>query len=314
MLTRRNLRIKAFQALFAGRSRGETNPQAFVAEYTENLRLFEKMYVQLLLLPVAFNDYLDSEKEFELAKYFPSKDKVREASSFDKNRFVKWVEGSSEIIQLSNKSPFDWRKHGELFVKMFKEIKEQPFFVDYMVFEEPSEEQDKEFIKLFYGFLFELSEDFQEEMSNIYQDWDNDVFAFYRMLKDSIENTNDAKGLFIQQTYKSEEEDYPFVRDLIVKTTTESASYLEILQKVAKSWDTERIARVDIVLMEMAITEFIYFDQIPIKVTINEYLDLAKSFSTAKSHIFINGILDKTKEILAEDGKMVKEGRGLRDH
>jgi N utilization substance protein B len=314
MLTRRNLRIKAFQTLFAGRSRGETKVEQFVSDYQQSIRQFEYMYAFLLQLPSAFNTYLFSEKDIELAKYFPKSEKIRETSVFETHSFVKFCEGSTFLHQMQKNSPYTWNEYGELFLSIFKALKTVDFYKDYLVFEEPTPEQEKEFVLAFYGYLFEESEVFQNEISDVYPDWDNDVFVFYKMLSDSIKDSFKENKLVIIPTYKNREEDYPFVETLLIKTTVESVSYQDLLKRVAKSWDTERIAKIDMVLMEMALTEFLFFPLIPLKVTINEYLDIAKSFSTAKSHIFINGILDRVKEIMMSENKIVKEGRGLRDH
>lgn len=314
MLSRRNLRIKAFQTLFSGRSNGETNPKRIFAEFEENIKMFEQMYGHLLLFPSAFAHYLMSEKDFELSKYFPDKEKVRLTSFLEENIFVKLVEESKELEKLLRNSSYDWKNHGELFEKIFKELSSIDFIRDYLVFDNPNEKQQEEFILALYGYLFEKNTDFQDVMADIYYNWDYDVFSFYQMLSDSLKQSFNIGKLFIQRIYKDTEEDYDFVKALIEKTTIESASYQKILKEVAKSWDTERIAKVDIVLMEMAMTEFLYFPTIPVKVTINEYIDLAKSFSTDKSHIFINGVLDKTKDLFLSDGKIKKAGRGLRDN
>lgn len=313
MLARRNLRIKAFQILFSERSKGEADPKKILAAFNHNMKLFEQMYGQLLLLPSALYHYLLSEKDFELSKYFPDKEKIRQTSVLENNVFVALTEDSKELDAILKKSPFDWKNQGELFEKIFKEMKNTDFFKDYIVFDEPNQKQQEEFLLSLYGYLFETNTDFQDEMADIYYDWDYDVFNFYQMLSDSLRNSYLNNTLFIQKVYKDEEEDYDFVRDLVEKTIVESSSYHKILQVVAKSWDTERIAKVDILLMEMAISEFLYFPTIPLKVTINEYIDLAKIFSTDKSHIFINGVLDKTKDLLLSEGKIMKEGRGLRD-
>ncbi|MCO6495574.1 MAG: transcription antitermination factor NusB [Bacteroidetes bacterium] len=314
MLARRNLRIKAFQTIFSGRAKGETEPRAILKEFNQNIDLFEKFYCHLLMLPSALAHYLLSEKDFELSKYFPDKEKIRESSFLEDNLFVSYIDSSEPLEKLLKKSPYDWKNHGELLEKIFKELKSTDFYRDYLVFDSPNAKQQEEFLLTFYGYLFETCTVFQDEVTDIYYNWDYDVFSFYQMLSDSLKNSFKEQKLFIQKIYKDEEEDYDFVKVLIERTTTESQTYQKILREIAKSWDTERIAKVDIILMEMAMTEFLYFPTIPLKVTINEYIDLAKSFSTDKSHIFINGVLDKTKDLLLTEGKIKKEGRGLRDN
>ena len=106
-------------------------------------------------------------------------------------------------------------------------------------------------------------------------------------------------------------EDKEFVLDLYQKTIANNQTYQDLIAAKTKNWDADRIALMDVLLMKMALAEMIYFTSIPVKVTINEYLEIAKEFSTPKSNSFINGILDKILDDLKADGKIRKYGRGL---
>jgi N utilization substance protein B len=315
MLTRRNLRIKAFQALYAGKLRGAKKPDEVLGEFENNIEQFTQMYHFLLTLPHYFNEYLLSEKEIELEKYFPNLDKVRELSCFDTNPLVAIINNTTELDRLTKKSSYQWTEHGELFVKMYKTLKTTAFFTDYMVFEKPTWDQSKEFLIHFIGHLFENDEDFQEQIGGIYLDWDNDVPIFYRMLKKTLEELEEnSEDITLYDVYVNRLEDYAFAQELITKTVAQENQYLTLMKEVTSNWDTDRIAKADIILMQMAITEFLYLPLIPVKVSINEYLDLAKSFSTNKSHVFVNGVLDRIKRNLLDTNKIVKEGRGLREN
>ena len=115
----------------------------------------------------------------------------------------------------------------------------------------------------------------------------------------------------LMKLFKSEKEDLKFVRELYHKTILQSDSSLEMIEKYTKNWDVERIARLDTVLMKISITEFTSFPSIPVKVTMNEYLEISKNYSTEKSRVFINGVLDKVLIDLKKDGKLNKSGMGL---
>jgi N utilization substance protein B len=126
------------------------------------------------------------------------------------------------------------------------------------------------------------------------------------------EDYNIAKSkTILMQLFKSEREDVKFVKELYHKTILQSESSMELIEKYTKNWDVERIARLDTVLMKIAITEFTSFPSIPVKVTMNEYLEISKNYSTEKSRIFINGILDKVLADLKKESRLNKAGLGL---
>jgi N utilization substance protein B len=115
----------------------------------------------------------------------------------------------------------------------------------------------------------------------------------------------------ILSLYKDKDDELDFVRDLLRKTISMDKENELLIDELTKNWDFDRIAKMDVVLMKMAITEFQIFNNIPTKVTLNEYIEISKFYSTPKSHTFINGILDKAIDSLTKDNKIVKVGRGL---
>jgi len=131
-------------------------------------------------------------------------------------------------------------------------------------------------------------------------------------LRTATDDYDEAVSKHILMTlFKSEKEDMKFVKELYHKTILQAESSMNLIEKYTKNWDVERIARLDTVLMKISITEFTSFPSIPVKVTMNEYLEISKSYSTDKSRIFINGVLDKILVDLKNDGKLNKAGMGL---
>ena len=314
MLSRRLIRIKAFQVLYAYRVRKENDPQVILNDINNNLNKMQEFYYFLLDFPSHFNTYLESDKELELQKYFPNERNLREASVFSNNFIVNLLDENDEIARKTKKLTYKWTQYGGLFERIFKNLKTQTFFIDYLVFDEPTKAQQAEFLINFYGFVFESEESFIAEMESLYFDLDSDIFTLYKMIKQTLEDTLEQDELKIIPYVISKEDELQFAKNLCSLTATHSSEYDKLIKELTPNWDPERIAMTDIVLLEMAISEFLHFPLIPVKVTINEYLDIAKDFSTPKSHSFINGVLDRMKNKLAEDGKIEKSGRGLRDH
>ncbi|NJO90029.1 MAG: transcription antitermination factor NusB [Chloroflexia bacterium] len=172
-------------------------------------------------------------------------------------------------------------------------------------------EADKQFLSTFYAdFLAEDTNfaDFLEE-ENIY--WNDDIgFAIIMVLKtiEGIkETTQFSKLLPLFKNIDDEE----FAKKLIRKTIVNSEEHLKIIENHTKNWDTERIAHVDLLILQLALTELVEFPSIPVKVTLNEFIEISKYYSTEKSKIFINGVLDKIVKELEADNKLNKTGRGL---
>lgn len=111
--------------------------------------------------------------------------------------------------------------------------------------------------------------------------------------------------------FKDEEDEVPFVKELLLKTIIHDQMHQDLVTELAKNWEADRIAKMDMLMIKMGLTELMYFNSIPTKVTINEYIEISKYYSTPKSNIFINGILDKAVEKLTAEKKIVKIGRGL---
>jgi N utilization substance protein B len=111
--------------------------------------------------------------------------------------------------------------------------------------------------------------------------------------------------------YKDKDDELEFVRELLRKTISFDKENVALIDELTQNWDIDRIAKMDVVLMKMAITEFQIFNNIPTKVTLNEYIEISKFYSTPKSHTFINGVLDKAIDRLTKDNKIQKVGRGL---
>jgi N utilization substance protein B len=204
-----------------------------------------------------------------------------------------------------------WVNYPELIRSLYFEIIESEEYKNYMSAEKTSYKADKEIISDICEKIFPMSENLSQvlEEQSIY--WNDDVeFALSMIVKTIDKSKQGEGGIKILELFKSEE-DEEFVDILFKKTVSNYNENLKLIEKFAENWDVERIALIDIVIMQMAVTELTEFPSIPEKVTLNEYIDLAKFYSTMKSGVFINGILDKILAQLKSEKKITKRGRGL---
>ncbi|MBC7425445.1 MAG: transcription antitermination factor NusB [Bacteroidia bacterium] len=265
-------------------------------------------------MPLNFRSYLESDKDIEVGKYFPSKENIRAASVLDNNGILQSMEDNEQFNLRAKKIPYSWDKYGEVFEKLFPLIRSEDFFVDYLVFENPDLNQQKEFLLSLYEYAFANNEFFNDKMEEAYANWQDDDIALIKSVMRTIETISSDKPFKLSMLSNNEAEDIAFARELFEKAITEKETINELVTANAPNWDTERITIVDMILIEMAVCEFMFFKEVPVKVTINEYLDIAKEYSTPKSNMFLNGVLDKIRIKLTEQGKVSKTGRGLRDN
>jgi N utilization substance protein B len=205
-----------------------------------------------------------------------------------------------------------WANEPELIKKLYNEMIETDFYKSYMNDEEHSYAADKKVVELLFSEVILQSEDLIHilEEQSIY--WNDDVDFVVSMIiktfKKFKEFSSERQALL--PMFK-DAEDHEYAKDLFRKTTVNHKELRELVEKYTVNWDVDRIAFIDELILEMAMSEFLYFPSIPTKVTLNEYIELSKYYSTQKSRNFINGILDKALKALKKDNKIVKAGRGL---
>ncbi len=311
MLSRRNIRIKVLQQLYAYTQQDSNSLPLFTKQLDARFKEFYQFYYFNLLFLDNFNTYLESEKEIESAKYFPNKNVIRTTDVLKKTDFFNALSASDEFGLLSSKLPFTWSKHGEMFSHIFKDIVQYDFFIEYNIFDHPTAEQQKEFLTNLYEFLFNEFELFDSAMEEEYVFWNDDSADILKTIVKHIDHFYTAGKLKFELINNKQKEDIEFGKELFEKCIIEKESLDELTQKNSPNWDPERLTLTDMLMLRMALCEFLHFETIPPKVSINEYLDIAKAYSTPKSHLFINGVLDKLRITLSESGKIKKTGRGL---
>lgn len=318
MLGRRHYRVKVLQSLYAFFLGGE--PRLEVAE--KNLLKSIEMVYQLLSLQFSFLFELIHFYEYRMEesknKFYPTADELNPSLKLLHNRVLKILKGNEPLRKQIERHAVSWTEEQEMVRKTNLKLKASKDLQAYLNSGEDSFEEDRNvMIRLFRKNVANNADlrSFCEERSIHWLD-DFDVVSGYAIkvlmiLPENFPAKADILSLFAKDNEDEASESNEFIRDLFRKTILHSEEFEKLISARSKNWELERIALTDIIILKMALAEVLYFPQIPVKVTLNEYIEISKHFSTQKSKQFINGILDKLVADLKEQDLIKKSGRGL---
>ena len=313
MLNRRHLRIKVLQVLYAYFQSNEDSYRRTENELMQAVEHIYDLYIYFLLTFAEIKDIAENRLEDSKKKIRPKAEDLDPNLKFINNAVIRKIEECKELRRLSEERKINWvgDEHQEMFRKMFLQIKESEAYIEYMNNDQSGFEEDKTFIlelfkaeiansPIFYNFLEEKS-----------IHWMDDIDLVCSMVLKTLKSIELEEVVEILPLYKKDDDEQEFIRDLLRKTISMNKENELLIDDLTKNWELDRIAKMDIILMKMAITELQIFNNIPTKVTLNEYIEISKFYSTPKSNGFINGVLDKAIDRLQKDKKIIKIGRGL---
>lgn len=311
MLSRRLFRIKVIKALYWHFKSESTSVAASEKNLIASIDKTYDLYHQILWLIVDVARYADKRIELARQKKLPTAEDLNPNRRFIDNPVIKQLEESVALGDYLTKRKLGWMNYPELIKSLYTELVESEYYRKYMSMAESSYKEDLRLVEDFYVVTVQdnaLVEDAVEEQSIMWaDDIDFALFLVVRTLGNFRKNQADVPLL---QQYKNDD-DRVFASQLFRKTLLGYDEYVSYIDKYTQNWDVERIAFIDTLIMTTAIAELVNFPSIPEKVTLDEYIEIAKYYSTRSSGNFINGILDKVIETLREEGKIVKSGRGL---
>ncbi len=230
---------------------------------------------------------------------------------FIDNKLLVLLENSTSLSQaLEDRRINNWHLNDDYILLLLKEIKSSPLYQAYMESKESTFEGDKRFIMDLFEQVIAPNEKLYDYLEDHKLTWSDDIPLVNTAILKQMKGLKEGNDFRIEKLYK-DEEDREYVGHLFRRTVLNEAELGAAFIDKTPNWDTERIAEIDTIILKMAICEFLKFPSIPVKVTINEYLEIAKEYSTPKSSIFINGILDNLVKEFTENGKLKKTGRGL---
>ncbi|WKK57160.1 MULTISPECIES: transcription antitermination factor NusB [unclassified Sphingobacterium] len=314
MLNRRHLRVKVMQVLYAYSLSEDKNLPDFEKSLLKNVEEVDEMYIWTLNLLDEVAEYVLIDVEGIANKWIPSvKDQTFSSTKLNSNTFIESLRQNREYLEKVKRYKVDWSYDPEIVRSIFAQLKESEAYLEYLEQEDRSISTEKDIIKYIFKKLILKSTDVEQAFEARFINWPVDREVLQAMIAKTFKNFSSevpAKNQLADLT-PSWIEDKDFILDLLKQTIKYAKEYQDLISEKTKNWEADRIALIDNLLMRMAITELIHFPTIPVKVTINEYIELSKAFSTLKSSTFINGILDKILSDLTTQRRIKKEGRGL---
>ncbi len=312
MISRRILRIKILQLLYAYFQSAENSINKFEKELFFSIQKTYDLYHYLLLLVVDIADYASSRIEIALQKKVPTREDLNPNTKFVDNLVIRQIRTNKQLNQYLNTTRLSWVNSPDLIKKLHNRIRMAPFFKDYMEEAGRNYDQDKKLIMEVYTSEIINSESLYQNLEEQSIYWNDEVEFVISMIAKTLKGFHETEGeqASLMPLFKNDD-DKEFARELFRKVILHKEEFGKLVESYTENWDVDRIAFVDLLILEMAITEAVAFPSIPTRVTINEYLEIAKFYSTEKSSIFINGLLDKIFKHLKEEKKIVKAGRGL---
>lgn len=304
MLSRRYLRIRVMQTLYAWHQ--ADNKTAFQVEQ-ELFKGTEKVYDLYLQLLSFFIEMSDQEEIYyaDVPASAVTGAKKKATRHLRENIFIHWLINNKTFKDLVSKRKLSWQSDSDILQKAFFKLRKSEAYKNFSSGKDATSVADIQFVRELYKLLLQKEDliAYALEEKNIY--WAEGLSIVHEMIFKTIESKT------LLPLYRDQEDDMEFMKKLVSNTIHNDAYFNELITAKTQNWEAERIALIDIILMKMALCEILNIPNIPVKVSINEYIDISKDYSTPNSKGFINGVIDKIVIDLRKEGKIIKTGRGL---
>jgi N utilization substance protein B len=313
MLNRRHLRVKVLQALYAYHQSEPKDVSQHEKLLLQNVDRVYEMYIWMLSLIDEVIQYASNDAAERANKHLPTSEDLNPNLKILENRFIASLHVNKEYIAALKKYKISWDFEPELAKTLFTTLKNSDDYKAYLQKTDDTLQTDKDIIKFIFKKVILKSSVAEQVFEDKFISWPVDKDVLQAMIAKTFKNFSfdNPQQNKLAEVSGNWTEDRDFIVDLFRQTARYNAEYQDMIAQKTQNWEPERIAMMDTLLMKMAITEFINFASVPVKVTINEYLEIAKELSTPKSNSFINGILDKILFELKEQNRIRKSGRGL---
>ena len=313
MLNRRHIRVKVMQTLYSMHQNHSDNlekEEKFLFQSVENV---QDLYLVMISTLVEMQTKEEIHIEISSKKHLATKEEKNPDFKFINNKVLKILsENNSLLNALEDRKINNWKLNDDYILILLNAVKESEIYEAYMSSKESSFEEDKNFIADVFSEVIAPNVKLYEYLEDHKLTWIDDIpLVNTLILKQFKAIKNTENGNFSVPKLYNDTEDKEFVTNLFRKTLLNDQVLAKEFAEKTPNWEADRIAEIDTIILKMAICEFLKFPSIPVKVTINEYLEIAKEYSTPKSSIFINGILDNLVKEFETNGKLKKVGRGL---
>lgn len=318
MLNRRILRIKAFKVLYANILAGNSSLAQAETQLDQSCEATRDLYLYMLSVVPALTQIAKDRLEAAKTKLRPTEEDLNPNMKFADNALAKLIAEDVDLNKLLAKKKFSWAQYDLILKKVMTSVASKEYFQKYMESDKVSLAEDcKLFTKIFEEEFVDLEElEMMLEEKSLY--WNDDLAYALTWCCRSFKDFAAGKSWSMLPLYQSDlldgpdvESDNRFVHRLLQISYASYEKYAEMVAESVTGWERERLFSTDVVLIAMGLSEAVAFPEIPVKVTLNEYVEISKFYGTPKSRAFVNGLLDRLIQKLTEDGAIVKKGKGL---
>ena len=318
MLNRRILRIKAFKVLYSSVLSGDMSLSQAESQLEQSCEAVRDLYIYTLGIVSPLTKIAKDRIEAAKAKFNPTEEERNPNMKFADNLLAQALDADIDFQKVFSKKKFSWKEYDLLLKKIMTSVASKEYFAEYMASSERSIAEDcKLFTRIFEEEFVDL-----EELEQILEDksiyWNDDLAYALTWCCKTFKGFAKGENWSLLPLYQSEmlkgdgvESDKYFVRKLLQAAFAGYERYSAMVAESVAGWEKERLFSTDVVLIVMGLAEIATFPTIPVKVSMNEYVEISKFYGTPKSRSFVNGLLDKLAQNLVNDGVVVKEGKGL---
>lgn len=307
MINRVLIRSKVLQMVYAFYQKENTNLRDMEKEFIESLEKSYELYHYLLLLMNDITYYAEKRIDQKRNKYLPTEEDIHPNTRFIDNRFVAQLRENHALDHYVSAHKLSWDHHEQLIKTLFEQISTSPAYIEYMQADSCDYEADKEVWRKIFKQTLNNGSDLAEALEEDCIYWNDDLDIVITFVIKTIKRFEQAKGADqeLLPMFK-DNDDKLFALKLFRAAIQNGEEYRQMITSSVKNWELERLAMMDLIILQIALAEILEVEEIPLNVSFNEYIDLAKVFSTEKSGTFINGTLDHLVQQLKKDNKLFK--------
>ena len=307
MINRVLIRLKIVQIVYAYYQNGGKNLDTAEKELFFSLSKAYDMYNYLLLLMVEITKQAERKQSAAKNKLLPTAEELYPNTKFVDNRFIAQLEVNKQLLEFSETQKKTWENEAEFVKGLCEKIMDSDIYKEYMASETSSYEEDRELWRKIYKRIIFNNDELDQVLEDHSLYWNDDKEIVDTFVLKTIKRFDEKSGAKQELLPEfKDEEDQDFARRLFRRTILNAEYYRHLISENTRNWDLDRVALMDIIIMQIALAEILSFPNIPVSVTLNEYVEIAKLYSTPKSGSFINGTLDGIVNALKKENKLTK--------
>lgn len=307
MLSRRLLRTKVLRSLYSHFTSGRTRIETSIAEYNKGVEKCHELHILVLLLLVDLVRYAGRRQEVAAAKMLPTAEDLNPNRRFVDNSVIAKLADNDNFVTLVKASKLTWADNEQVVKEIFGQIMASAQYSAYLA----GRSDDRSFIVEILSLYFEDNEVLCEALEDMSIFWVDDLgYAISQAIKTIESIAGKGSGEQVWDMYRNDD-DAQFGQRLMLDAIANIEGHFVLIDQLTQNWELERIAYMDRLILAQAISEITSCPTIPVKVTLDEYIEISKYYSTSSSSTFINGVLNRAVQTLSEAGRVNKTGRGL---